>query len=513
MTENNTLCLSAEQVEQLQAELNEKELNRKMMQWQSILPHIERLTEGEQADIFSRYLRQQGKSFKHCVAFGWMYFERIGEHGGKWCKGSEKELQTCYTDFVKEQMSAVCNVLINTPSTDEYKRKELQRILSFIGRMDNRHSVDNVLSLLKGKISLNADAEQFDAEANVINTPSGIVDLRTGEIRDAQPEDYCTHITGADLPQNGAEGLTMWTDFLDMVTCHDSELIAYLQLCAGMFLFGKVKDEMLYIALGNGNNGKSTLFNTLSLVMGDYSTSGNVETLIDEKGQQHKSFELASLKGKRLVIYAELEEGKRLNTAVLKKIASSDRIHAEIKYHDSFDYWPSHTPVLFTNNMPAITATDKGTWRRISIIPFDFDFDSLPKEQLIKDYFAVLIEKAGSSILQWMIEGALMLYDKGFKIPVPSKVKNMVNSFRQSSDTVLQFLKACDYSDEQAKTKRGDLFNAYHDFCERTGIQNPVKKSTFFQRIEQEGYTCRAYAGNYYFFGITAPVLDAEETR
>ena len=44
--------------------------------------------------------------------------------------------------------------------------------------------------------------------------------------------------------------------------------------------------------------------------------------------------EMAELKGKRLIISSEMEEGMRLNTAVVKQLCSTDEIQAEKKYKE-----------------------------------------------------------------------------------------------------------------------------------------------------------------------------------
>ena len=111
-----------------------------------------------------------------------------------------------------------------------------------------------------------------------------------------------------------------------VITCQDSELEEYLQLVAGMCAVGKVFCENLIIAYGSGKNGKSTFFNLLARVMGDYAGSLSTETLITHS-RKNKSPEYAELRGKRIVIASELEEETRLDTATVKKLCSTDPIY------------------------------------------------------------------------------------------------------------------------------------------------------------------------------------------
>lgn len=102
--------------------------------------------------------------------------------------------------------------------------------------------------------------------------------------------------------------MELFREFLDRITCGDTQLQDYLQMIAGMFAVGAVYRECLIIAYGGGGNGKSTLFNLLAMVMGDYAGNLSAETLT-ANCRKNKSPEYAEMRGKRLVIAAELEGG------------------------------------------------------------------------------------------------------------------------------------------------------------------------------------------------------------
>ena len=142
-----------------------------------------------------------------------------------------------------------------------------------------------------------------------------------------------------------------------------------MQQIVGMAAVGRVYMESLVIAYGEGRNGKSTFWNTIARVLGTYSGNMSADTLTVGCKRNVKP-ELAEAKGKRLIIAAELEEGMRLNTSVVKQMCSTDEIFAEKKYKDPFSFTPSHTLVLYTNHLPRVGANDPGTWRRLIVIPF-----------------------------------------------------------------------------------------------------------------------------------------------
>lgn len=166
------------------------------------------------------------------------------------------------------------------------------------------------------KHDLVVPADKLDADPFLLNTPDGIVDLRTGEMKAHDidsPYLWCTKMTSVAPGQQGGE---MWMDFLNTITCGDASLAGFLQLVAGMASIGKVFHEGIIIANGSGRNGKSTFFNALGAVLGDYTGHMNIETLTTDR--QNRGPELATLRGKRLVIAGELEEGRRLSNATVK---------------------------------------------------------------------------------------------------------------------------------------------------------------------------------------------------
>lgn len=141
----------------------------------------------------------------------------------------------------------------------------------------------------------------MDANPRELNTQSGIINLVTGEWRPNQPEARCTKITAVARSTDGAE---LWQDFLDTVTCGDPSLSGFLQMVIGMALFGEVYHEGVTFAIGDGSNGKSTFFNAVASVLGDYAGYIDIDIILVRSGNTQA--ELATLRGKRLVIAGEL---------------------------------------------------------------------------------------------------------------------------------------------------------------------------------------------------------------
>ncbi len=326
------------------------------------------------------------------------------------------------------------------------------------------------------------DQRQLDADEFLLNTPSATYDLRIGlpSAHEHTPAEFITKQTTVD-PSD--DGMDIWQDALETFFCGDNELIDYVQEIAGLSAIGKVCVEGLIIAYGEGRNGKSTFWNTLSRVMGTYSGNMSADTLTVGCKRNVKP-ELAEAKGKRIIIAAELEEGMRLNTSNVKQLCSTDEIYAEKKYKDPFSFVPSHTLVLYTNHLPKVGAIDAGTWRRLIVIPFNAKIEGSSD---IKNYADYLFNKAGGAILKWIMTGAKRVIEKDYHIVKPAVVDAAIQKYKDNNDWLSQFLDECCEVGSGLIAKSGEVYNAYRSYCMQVG--DYIRSTTdFYTALECAGF-------------------------
>lgn len=340
------------------------------------------------------------------------------------------------------------------------------------------------------------DQRQLDADEFLLNTPSATYDLRIGlpSAHEHTPAEFITKQTTVD-PSD--DGMDIWQDALETFFCGDNELIDYVQEIAGLSAIGKVCVEGLIIAYGEGRNGKSTFWNTLSRVMGTYSGNMSADTLTVGCKRNVKP-ELAEAKGKRIIIAAELEEGMRLNTSNVKQLCSTDEIYAEKKYKDPFSFVPSHTLVLYTNHLPKVGAIDAGTWRRLIVIPFNAKIEGSSD---IKNYADYLFNKAGGAILKWIMTGATRVIEKDYHIVKPAVVEAAIQKYKDNNDWLSQFLDECCETDSSYSAKSGDVYNAYRSYCMQVG--DYIRSTTdFYTALECAGFERKRSKSARLLFGL-----------
>ena len=326
------------------------------------------------------------------------------------------------------------------------------------------------------------DINLFDAQENYLNTPGGTYDLAKG-VNGMMPHKATDLLTKITNCAPGDEGRQLWEDALQLFFCGDQDLIDYVQMTVGMAAVGKVYVEALIIAYGEGRNGKSTFWNTISRVLGTYSGAMSADSLTANCRRNVKP-EIAELKGKRLIIAAELEEGTRLSTSILKQLCSTDQIRGEKKFKDPFDFTPSHTAVLYTNHLPKVSASDDGTWRRLIVIPFHAKIEGSSD---IKNYADYLFNNAGPAVMSWIIEGARKVIEREFKIEPPKVVANAIAEYRGMNDWLSHFLEDCCVTGDGLEQKSGDLYQEYRAYCLRTG-EYARNNADFIAEIEKRGF-------------------------
>jgi P4 family phage/plasmid primase-like protien len=412
------------------------------------------------------FAKSSEDTLRFCTAYGWLVWNgTVWESSDLKSQGREMEFTGQMLEDAAGCLTKAHASLAHAETTGDEdagnkakaELKDAQAYYKFVMKMREHSKVTGVLKLARSALEIGIS--ELDADALALNTPDGIVDLASGKVMPHRAEMYCTKIT-RNSP--GAGGAALWQDCLDSVTGGDTELQTFLQYLAGAISIGRVYHEALVIAHGDGANGKSTFFNTIAAVLGDYAGKIPAEALTTRA--KSVKVDLAELVGKRFVLASETEEGQRLSVSMLKQIASIDTITAERKYRDPFTFTPTHTAVLYTNHLPKVGSGDHGTWRRLVVAPFNAKIEN-PRT----DFAEHLLEEAGDAVMSWIIAGAKLYIDGGFGLPECVAIKSAVDEYKESNDWFGAFIAARCNVDKGEETGGGVLYQAYRDWASAQG--------------------------------------------
>ncbi len=340
------------------------------------------------------------------------------------------------------------------------------------------------------------ETRDLDSHEFLLNCPDGTYDLREGlrSRRDHDPADYLTMLT-AYAP--GDTGRDLWLDSVNRIFQNDQELIDYVQQTVGLCAIGDVYQEAITISYGVGSNGKSTFWNSIAGAMGSYSGMISADALTVGCRRNVKP-ELAEVKGKRVLIAAELEEGMRLSTSIVKQLSSTDEIEGEKKYKDPFKFKPTHTLVLYTNHLPKVGAMDTGIWRRLIVIPFNA---TIMGSGEIKNYSKYLLDNAGPYIVKWIIEGAQKAIAANFKLKLPQCVRDAIEKYRSDNDWMSHFLDECCEQGDGYEERSGELYTNYRAFCTQSG-EYCRSTTEFYAALDQRGFVRRKRSKGVFVCGL-----------
>ncbi len=352
-----------------------------------------------------------------------------------------------------------------------------------------------VVSLGSEDRRLAATMEQWDTNPWLLNTPGGIVDLRTGAMRPAQPDDYMTMMTAA----TPGGSCPLWHKFLQTVTGGDTSLQKYLQVASGYSLTGSTREQILLFLYGTGQNGKTVFIQTLSDVLGDYHTTAPMETFVDSVNERHPT-DLAGLRGARLVTAAETEQGRRWAESKIKTLTGGDKITARFMRQDFFTYVPQFTLMVYGNHKPGLKSVDDAIRRRIKLIPFAVKIPEADRDKELPE--KLKLEWPG--ILAWMIEGCLMWQRQG--LATPSAVEVATQNYIAAEDAIGRWIDECCTLDPGYEAV-ARLFGSWSAWATRYG-EFVGSSKRFSQMLMDRGFEPRRDRHGNGFVGLKVAVVE-----
>jgi putative DNA primase/helicase len=303
---------------------------------------------------------------------------------------------------------------------------------------------------------------KFDTYPNLLNCENGTVDLSTGELRPHSRSDFLTKTTGVEY--NPSAECPRFMEFLGRIMGDDEELQAYLQKAIGYALTGDTSQDVLFIAYGDGANGKSTLLNTVREMLGDFGLQTPIQTLLKgSRGGSDASPDVARLKGARFALASEPDDGNSLSEGLIKQLTGGDRITARHLRQEFIEFDPECKIWIQTNHLPAISGTDAGIWRRIHVIPFAV---SIPPQEM-KRNLANELKEEFPGILAWAVQGCLEWQRDGLERP--DSVRNAVNAYQRQNDGVPVFLEERVTKEKGRVLKASGMYEEYNYWANQEG--------------------------------------------
>jgi putative DNA primase/helicase len=379
----------------------------------------------------------------------WYYY-----NGQVWKQdiGSLQAMEHC-KEFVKAYSAH-----IDTHSEDDIEK-------TFATKLTSRTRRECVLADARSNAPVSYDI--FDRNKLLLNCKNGTFSLYDMTFKPHSPTDYITKV--ANVKYDPKAKCKRWERFIDEVMCGDTDTTRYLQKVCGYAISGSTEYEKLFVLHGaSSRNGKSTLTETLSNLLGDYAKSCAAATISHRTTDGTKaSPDLARLVGTRFVSISEPYKDLHLNAALVKQLTGGDTLVARFLNNNPFECRPEFKPVINTNHLPQIMDDTVFTSGRMVIIPFTRHFAENEQDKGLKKIFCYPNNLSG--ILNWLIEGYRLLKAEGLE---PSeRIKQSLAEYRQDSDVIGAFLSEMVAPSSSGKLLTRDLFQRYSAWLRDTGLR------------------------------------------
>lgn len=365
----------------------------------------------------------------------------------------------------------------------------------------------------KGENSLGITGEEWDQHPTLFVAQNGVIDLETGRLLKPSYEQYLKK--GSNVPYAGLLAYSdFWDKHLQRVFCQHQELIEYFEYCIGASVTGLRTNKDIWCAYGpEANNGKSSTFNPILKIIGDYGTTIKVDLLLDEtiKGSKGPDVDMMVIDGLRMGVASEAGDKARFSSEKIKAITGGDEIRARGMFENSRIIQSTTKLWLHTNTIPKISSYDPGFMLRLKVIPFlakfTADLGEVDEKKNIypaknQEEFKRQIKEEEPYILSWIIRCARKyLLNQNFK--VPELVKSYTANYFIDNDLVGQFLAQCTVPNEtnQLGVQVKTLYEKFSAYCrEEHGIQerNIKTMKSFSKEVENHGH--KKYVSNKSYF-------------
>ena len=306
---------------------------------------------------------------------------------------------------------------------------------------------------------------EFDQSPWKIGLLDGELDLATQKWNPPNPASFLTmqagvsYSPGADAPR--------WIRFLSEIFQGDELLMRWVQKAIGYCLTGDVREQVMFICVGEGANGKSTFLEVIKNLLGNYSATASFNTF-SALSRNDQTNDLARLKGKRLVTIIESEEDAYLAESKVKTVTGDEAISCRFLFREFFEYVPQFKVWMAVNREPQIRGTDHGIKRRVLIIRFDRRFEGNSRVDNLKE--ELLKELPG--VLNWALEGLRMWREEGLRSDLPVAISEANTRYVEEMDTMGQWLNECVEVVEPERFERAnDLYQSYSVWMKLAGLK------------------------------------------
>ena len=339
-----------------------------------------------------------------------------------------------------------------------------------------------------------------------------VLNLKTLEVRERTREDFFSFELSVDYatdctPEGKREDSHVYPNaskFFAEICRGDVALTQHVQRLLGYCMTGETSERSLFICWGKGMNGKSTVINIMKAILGRMYCAIDEKVLMAQERKGGATPELIPLMWARLAVFAESENGEKLNSKRVKLLTGDDDISARALYGDQITFRPYSKLVMLTNNKPVFDIFDDAMQDRVKLIPFLARFPSpgTPEGRKNKEYVMKMLSDHLDEVFAWIAEGAYEWYRAG--LPTCGVIKEEMDKYVGELDVLSHFIdECCEVGDDENYFRVGasQIYDAFGIWCNKKNSRKWGGQE-LSKALKKKGFTYKKSNGKRMYVGL-----------
>jgi len=419
-------------------------------------------------------------------------------------------------------------------SEKERQQEKRKKLLKVEAQLQNSTFKDQVMKEAAEKFYDEEFLQHMNQNPAIVGFSNGILDLRNigadGQehvlFRPGRPDDCVSFqmgrgMVGLDsipyIPYDPAapEQLEI-ADFFKKIY-PDPVLREYALTLFSSCLEGANREQKFYIMTGVGSNGKSKIVELMSKTFGEYQETIGTTALTRKRPDSGAANpDLVVLKCKRFVSMSEPDEGEKINTASMKQLSGEDTVKARALFQDQDQFVIMAKIFMLCNDLPPVSSTDGGTWRRLRVIPHVAKFvdHDKPTDPLNHVYHKDLM--LDGKIARWRPYFAALLvhyYETRYLrtgLKEPAQVTAASTKYKEENDAFASFAQDCLVREIGAEIKTRDILQRFKEWTKYNPGRKVLQTSAILQKMT-ELYGKPVDAAGKVYAGVRLALEDEED--
>jgi len=471
--------------------------------------HIKESLSGSHNDVAKALLAEFGDEFVCASITGKVWFQFINH---RWEQIEEGVfLRKKISDVIVQRFAKAGKELFGKLSQTTDKAEEaminarIKMVQKMVGNLKSAPYKNNVMKEAMEVFYDKRFREKLDTNPYLIAYNNGVYDLKLNIFRPGRPEDFISKsmpIDYIDYDEEDEKVQEVYT-FLEKIFPDKSVRGYFMDTSSDVFVGGNQQKIVLFWT-GDGDNGKSVTQNLFEQMLGKMAIKFNTNIVTGKKpsaGAAHADLARAG-GGVRWAVLEEPDGDEMINVGILKHLSGNDSFYARDLFErgkDGREITPMFKLTFICNKLPKMKYSDKATWNRIRVVPFESTFcrssDPAPdtyEEQLLQKRFP-MDKKFGNKIpgllsaFNWvLLQHRVKIRDK--HRTEPEKVRIATEIYRKQNDIYRQFLEEHVVEEKDKVLTLTELYSQFKEW-----FRESIPNHSIPPRSEVEEYITRLW--------------------